>query len=717
MTPGDGQPLKEPLKAETPSAQEKRQSDPPQNSATSSIYTDNLSDGATTPISAQHLYAPANDAMYAPVSPTTTGPSNLMAKLTAIAPGPFALTSSKAPTQPSNYGERPPSRKDSIASNGSANTVQQGSPKAELKRQPSERTRIREEAARKLSGAGAEPERVVEKRASSNSTSGKRPSTAGSEKSTRSKRSQSSGSETSGSRAYESVSSNTAKKPEAIVEEAKLSPAEPEKPMPSPTYMAYRPAQPPQRLPRSPTFPHRPTTPQPGPAFGGARPPPPMGGPGQRIGLPSSPAQNRQNNPNNGQQPRQLPPSLLPNAGPRRPSQEPPRPLRPEDRSRTAMEPPRPMRPEDRSRTMHQLGPNDRNRSRSRDPRDQQQRRPSPSNEYHNHQPVRKYSTSSLSSSSTSASSARSRSKSTSRAPRKEMPLAGKNSYNNNNAPPLPSRTKTQASYSSSYTSSYSSPSSSSSSSQSRLARSQTHTPHRPEIIRPPKRANTDLADINSLMKDIQDSMGQHQPSTPLPHETEFPRSPLQPLSPLHLKNTPDNNSPPTAKKPAAPKGNCRGCDQPIQGKSISSSDGRLTGRYHKACFVCHTCKEPFASSEFYVFENRPYCGRHYHALNGSLCGMCGNGIEGECLETEGRERYHPACFTCTVSFSWMFFGREMLMRGGNRIVRGRWAMITMISAASRSVMRMRCRGCSSGRDRAGRGGTMGRRWRRGARG
>lgn len=33
-----------------------------------------------------------------------------------------------------------------------------------------------------------------------------------------------------------------------------------------------------------------------------------------------------------------------------------------------------------------------------------------------------------------------------------------------------------------------------------------------------------------------------------------------------------------------AKKGNCRGCGETIQGKSVSSADGRLTGRYHKQC-------------------------------------------------------------------------------------------------------------------------------------
>jgi hypothetical protein len=95
------------------------------------------------------------------------------------------------------------------------------------------------------------------------------------------------------------------------------------------------------------------------------------------------------------------------------------------------------------------------------------------------------------------------------------------------------------------------------------------------------------------------------------------------------------------------PRGNCKACQEPITGKSISSADGRLTGRYHKACFVCTTCKEPFSSATFYVHEDRPYCEQHYHKLNGSLCRSCNRGIEGQYLEDEVPQKYHPGCFRC----------------------------------------------------------------------
>lgn len=98
---------------------------------------------------------------------------------------------------------------------------------------------------------------------------------------------------------------------------------------------------------------------------------------------------------------------------------------------------------------------------------------------------------------------------------------------------------------------------------------------------------------------------------------------------------------------PQLSRGPCKACGEDIRGKSISSVDGRLTGKYHKACFVCTTCLEPFTTAEIYVLGDKPYCEPHYHRLNGSLCGGCGRGIEGQYLEDEALVKYHVGCFRC----------------------------------------------------------------------
>ncbi|KAF2742067.1 hypothetical protein M011DRAFT_298156 [Sporormia fimetaria CBS 119925] len=108
-----------------------------------------------------------------------------------------------------------------------------------------------------------------------------------------------------------------------------------------------------------------------------------------------------------------------------------------------------------------------------------------------------------------------------------------------------------------------------------------------------------------------------------------------------------ESRTQPLPARSATKKGNCRGCSEPIIGKSVKDSSGRLTGRYHRQCFVCKTCRDPFPTAEFYVFENSPYCEHHYHELNGSLCQSCNRGIEGQYLETDQSRKFHPRCFTC----------------------------------------------------------------------
>lgn len=125
-------------------------------------------------------------------------------------------------------------------------------------------------------------------------------------------------------------------------------------------------------------------------------------------------------------------------------------------------------------------------------------------------------------------------------------------------------------------------------------------------------------------------------------------QAPSKPPAPIDVQQSkPRSRSRPRELPLPSSRGDCKSCKLPITGKSISSADGRLTGRYHKACFVCTTCQQPFSSATFYVLEDKPYCELHYHELNGSLCGGCGNGIEGQYLEDENTKKHHPGCFRC----------------------------------------------------------------------
>ena len=110
----------------------------------------------------------------------------------------------------------------------------------------------------------------------------------------------------------------------------------------------------------------------------------------------------------------------------------------------------------------------------------------------------------------------------------------------------------------------------------------------------------------------------------------------------------------PPARRGTSARPLCRGCGMVIEGRSVKAADGRLTGRWHKACFTCRTCEQPFTTADFYVINDHPYCEHHYHEKNGSLCHGCHRGIEGQYLEstsssTSGstERKFHPRCFTC----------------------------------------------------------------------
>ncbi|KAI9231278.1 MAG: hypothetical protein BYD32DRAFT_220695 [Podila humilis] len=91
----------------------------------------------------------------------------------------------------------------------------------------------------------------------------------------------------------------------------------------------------------------------------------------------------------------------------------------------------------------------------------------------------------------------------------------------------------------------------------------------------------------------------------------------------------------------------CRGCGLALEKEAVCAQDGKLEGKWHSGCFGCQSCKKPFPDKSFYVFENAPYCRRHYHRMNNSLCKGCDQPIEGSCAQTMEGWRFHPNCFAC----------------------------------------------------------------------
>lgn len=51
-------------------------------------------------------------------------------------------------------------------------------------------------------------------------------------------------------------------------------------------------------------------------------------------------------------------------------------------------------------------------------------------------------------------------------------------------------------------------------------------------------------------------------------------------------------------------KPKCKACKQPIPDIAV----GALGGKWHRECFVCETCRNPFANNLFFPLENKAYC-------------------------------------------------------------------------------------------------------------
>lgn len=50
----------------------------------------------------------------------------------------------------------------------------------------------------------------------------------------------------------------------------------------------------------------------------------------------------------------------------------------------------------------------------------------------------------------------------------------------------------------------------------------------------------------------------------------------------------------------------CRRCALPIEGGAVTSSDGKIAGKYHPRCFACWACGADFPAGEFYVLCASP---------------------------------------------------------------------------------------------------------------
>eukprot|EP00013_Stygamoeba_regulata_P019546 CAMPEP_0177653780 /NCGR_PEP_ID=MMETSP0447-20121125/13934_1 /TAXON_ID=0 /ORGANISM="Stygamoeba regulata, Strain BSH-02190019" /LENGTH=673 /DNA_ID=CAMNT_0019157291 /DNA_START=1 /DNA_END=2022 /DNA_ORIENTATION=+ len=138
--------------------------------------------------------------------------------------------------------------------------------------------------------------------------------------------------------------------------------------------------------------------------------------------------------------------------------------------------------------------------------------------------------------------------------------------------------------------------------------------------------------------------------------------APSASLAPSSLQSEPQTSSvpiyaapPPQAISPApsvpvvSPSTpTCKGCKGSVTGESLSA----LGSLWHRACFVCTTCRCDL-SQGFVEHQGQPYCAEHYSLAAQPptqqqlpLCGGCGHAIEGSHLKAAGRT-WHPEHFLC----------------------------------------------------------------------
>ncbi|KAH3898946.1 Pxl1p SCDLUD_005293 [Saccharomycodes ludwigii] len=102
-----------------------------------------------------------------------------------------------------------------------------------------------------------------------------------------------------------------------------------------------------------------------------------------------------------------------------------------------------------------------------------------------------------------------------------------------------------------------------------------------------------------------------------------------------------------------AGEGPCRTCNQeilPHEKRIYSKKDNELSGQWHRKCFHCSKCELKFNRNiACYILDDMPYCQFHYHVTNNSICRTCSGFIEGECLESDAKERFHIKCLTCFI--------------------------------------------------------------------
>lgn len=89
----------------------------------------------------------------------------------------------------------------------------------------------------------------------------------------------------------------------------------------------------------------------------------------------------------------------------------------------------------------------------------------------------------------------------------------------------------------------------------------------------------------------------------------------------------------------------CQGCANSLDGQILMA----MGKSWHKKCFVCTDCMNPFKDSKFHRYQDRPVCSDCFNAKYAVKCYGCSNQItSGLTVKVLGRS-FHEQCFRCPI--------------------------------------------------------------------
>jgi len=86
----------------------------------------------------------------------------------------------------------------------------------------------------------------------------------------------------------------------------------------------------------------------------------------------------------------------------------------------------------------------------------------------------------------------------------------------------------------------------------------------------------------------------------------------------------------------------CARCGGIIEGDYLKALDQV----FHKNCFSCFVCSEPFPTGKYFSEDKKAYCSKHFYERKGIVCVVCKEPLTEHFIEIEDN-KYHLNHFCC----------------------------------------------------------------------